>query len=555
MKKINLATNLLFFLLAGAFIWQSCVKEEIDFENFSKTIDYDPQLHAPLIRGSLTIADIYDAQDEDSVIIVRGDSIILSIRQDTIDAFSVEDFVDIPDQGAQLYHMSSPPIDLIFPTMQTYTLVKNDSFQIELEHNMRLDSLLTNTGMLVMEISSNFSAIGALRINSPSLIIDNEVFDTIIQFSRPSGDYFRIHNIPLTNAKIVVDNDNPDYSKMEVNFTVIQVVQAGDTIKANSFTNIDFSIRNLEDFESAFGYAGDTTFSHDTVIALDIVESLEGLSGEFAATNPRMRINYAHSLGLPVGFDMRITGIFNEESDVVLEPSTTQNILVSPDYQNPEIISGLTYSRENISNIDGLFAFPLPDSIGFDITVMANPDKDTSLQNYIHGDSELQFGLEMEIPLEFRADLQFRDTVRLDIDSAEVSSHIEYARLHYRFRNEFPLDIGVKMILLDSTDNHRVLDTIQVNNSGNQLLLNAAPVDANGVTIREEVIEVPGFMELNPEQINYLFNVANKAIIIGEIKAENPLDTVYGSVKVLSNYKLDFKFNIETKIHYQGSLD
>jgi hypothetical protein len=62
-------------------------------------------------------------------------------------------------------------------------------------------------------------------------------------------------------------------------------------------------------------------------------------------------------------------------------------------------------------------------------------------------------------------------------------------------------------------------------------------------------------MELNPEQINYFFNEANKAIIIGELKAENPLDAVYGSVKVLSNYKLDFKFNIETKIHYQGSLD
>jgi hypothetical protein len=33
------------------------------------------------------------------------------------------------------------------------------------------------------------------------------------------------------------------------------------------------------------------------------------------------------------------------------------------------------------------------------------------------------------------------------------------------------------------------------------------------------------------------------------------LDTVYGAVKILSNYKLDFKFGIETKIHYQGSLD
>jgi hypothetical protein len=117
------------------------------------------------------------------------------------------------------------------------------------------------------------------------------------------------------------------------------------------------------------------------------------------------------------------------------------------------------------------------------------------------------------------------------------------------------VDIGVKLVLLDSTDNDRVLDTIFLNNSGNQLLLNAAPVDINGLTIRDQVIEVPGAMELNQDQINYFFNVANKAIVIGELKAENPQDAVYGSVKILSDYKLDFKFNIEARIHYQGSPD
>jgi|GEM_PF-2953271 len=553
MKRINLATNLFFILLAGAFFWQSCVKEELDFENVSGTIDYNPQLHAPIIRGSLTIADIYDAQDEDSVIVVRGDTVILYIRQDTIDTFSVNDFVDIPDQGSQHYHISSPPVDLIFPELTTYTIVQNDSFQIKLEHNMRLDSLLTNTGMLVMEISSNFSTIGALRINSPSLLMNNEVFDTIIQFSRPSGDYFRTHNIPLTNAKIVVNNDNPDYSKMDVIFTVIQVVQAGDTIEANSFTDIDFSIRDLEDFESAFGYAGDSTFIQDTVIAMDIVESLKGLSGEFAATNPRININYTHSLGIPVGFDMNITGIF-EGKTVVLQPDT-QNILISQDYRNPEITSFLSFNQENIWNIDDLFVFPLPDSIGYNITVSANPDKDENVQNYMLGDSKLLFGLELEIPLEFRADLQFRDTVKLDIEDTEDAQYIEFANLHYRFRNEFPLDIGVKLILLDSTDNNRILDTIILKDRGDEFLLKAAAVDANGVTILDQVDEYSGKMELSQEQINHFANAANKAIVIGELKADNPQDAVYGSVRILSNYKLDFKFNIETRIHYQGSLD
>lgn len=555
MKRINLITNLLIIMAAGIFVWQSCVRDELDFEKISGTVDYDPQLHAPLIRGSFSIAEIYDAQDEDSIIVISGDSVILYIRQDTIDQFTVSDFVDIPDQGSQHYHLESPPYDLMFVKDSVYTLEKPDSFQITLEHNMRMDSLLTNTGTLVMEISSDFSAVGALRINSPSLLINNEAFDTIIQLSRASGDYYQIHYKPLTNAKIVVDNSNPDYSKLEVNFTVIQVVQAGDVITANSFTDIDFSIRDLQDFESVFGYAGDTTFIQDTVVEVNAGDLLGGLSGEFAATNPRIHINYIHSIGIPVGFDMKIKGIFKDGDSVVLIPEARQDIIISEDYRNPDITSGFLFNRENISNFDQLIAFPLPDSLGYHITVISNPEGDQGFQNYLHGDSRLLFGVDLEIPLEFRADLQFRDTFKIDIEDNEDIQYIEYANLHYRFRNEFPLDIGVKLILLDSMDNHRVIDTIYLNNQGNQLLLNAAPVDADGITIRDQVMEIPGMMELNQDQIINLFNVANKVILIGELKADNPLMEVYHAVKILSNYKLDFKFGIETKIHYQGSVD
>jgi hypothetical protein len=386
MKKIIFIINLLLVLIAGAFIWQSCVKDELDFEKISGTIDYDPQLHAPILRGSLTIADIYDAQDEDSVIVIRGDSIFLYLRQDTIETFSVADFVEIPDQGSQHYHITSPPSDIIFSEGQVYTIIQNDSFRISLEHNMRFDSIFTNTGMLVIEINSTFNTFGSLEITSPSLYINDRVFDTIIPFSRPSGDYHQTHNIPLRNAKIIVNNSNPDYPKLEVNFTVRQAVQAGDTIKANSYTDMDFSIIDLEDFESAFGYAGDSTFTQDTVMEVDLGEILEGLTGEFAITNPKININYKHSMGIPIGFDMKIKGYFENEDSVILKPGM-QNIIISPDYLNPEITSSLSFDRNNLLNIDKLLVFTPPQSIGYNINVVLNPDGDENAMNYILGDS------------------------------------------------------------------------------------------------------------------------------------------------------------------------
>ena len=108
------------------------------------------------------------------------------------------------------------------------------------------------------------------------------------------------------------------------------------------------------------------------------------------------------------------------------------------------------------------------------------------------------------------------------------------------------------MILYDSINNIN-LDTLLLNNRGNNFLLTAAPVDENGITIRDQVAEVPGEMELNQEEIDNLINKATKVIIIGEMSSYNP-QTV-SSVKILSTYSLSFKFNIETKIHYQGSFD
>ncbi|MBN2611326.1 MAG: hypothetical protein JXB00_07200 [Bacteroidales bacterium] len=550
MKTKKLFSSLLALTGVSVLFWQACIKDEIDFENISGMIEYNPELHAPVIRGSFTIADIYDAQDEDSVIVLRGDSIYVYIRQDSVYNFNVADFIEIPDQGSQHYDITSPPYDLVFATPQVYTLVQTDSFQITLENGMRLDSILTNSGTLVMDIHSTFSAVGALRITSPSLYMNGEPYDTIIQFSRASGDYQQTHSVPLQNAKLVVNNDNPDYSKMEVNFIVVVAMQAGETIKANSTAEIDFSIQDLNDFERAFGYAGDTAFAEDTIIDVDLGE-IEGLSGTFAITNPKINFLYTHSFGLPIGFNLKVKGYFEDGDSVVLEPGM-QRITISEDYTNPEVSSMLSFNRNNISNIDQFLVFPPPEQIGFAVNVQANPDGNTGAQNYILGNSQLLLGLEIEVPLEFRADLQFRDTTKLDIEDSEDVQYIEYANLHYRFRNEFPLNVGVTLILHDSISNVNV-DTIVVNNRGDKLLLKAAAVDESGISLTEQVAEVPGVMELSSKEIENFFNRANKVIIIGELSSYNP-ETV-SSVKILSTYSLGFKFNIETKIHYTGNIE
>ncbi len=550
MKSINKILYVLICLSLYVILYQSCMKDKLDFDKMSTQVEYNPGVHAPIVKGSLSIRNLFDEDSEDSVLVFKGDSIYLYLNMDSVFTFNMQDFVDIPDQAPQNYQVESPPFDFISPTTQVFNIDESESFTFSFENNMRIDSILTNSGYIRIEVSSNFSSVGALRVRCPSLYIDNTILDTMIVFSRPSGDYYGIFDIPLDNGKIGIDNSDPDSSVIDIEFQVLIAVNAGDTIKANSYADINFSITGIDNFEGAFGYLGDFSFDHDTIIETNLDE-IEGLSGTFAITNPKISLKYTHTFGLPIGFDVDIKGYFDDGDSVVLQPGQ-QEIIASVDYQNPQVNGQLSFSRSNISNIDQLLVFPPPIEIGYSATAMTNPNGDTSANNFVLGNSELLIGMEVEVPLEFRADLQLRDTLKLEIDDIDEAEYIEYANLHYLFRNEFPINIDGILILYDSINDVNI-DTVSLNEQGDYLFINAAPVDGNGITILDQVLETPGIMPLDQDAIIAMFNEANKVILVGSFSSYDP-DNV-SSIKLLDSYKLDFRFNLEAKINYKGSLD
>ncbi len=553
MKQIRtLVYTLPVFAVVVMMMAQSCVKEELDFDKLSSQVEYKPGIYTPLVKGSFTIRDLFREDSEDTVVHFNGDSIYLLLNLDSILALNVADFVNIPDQGTQVYQLESGPTDIIYPLDDIYINEQIENLDLSFESTMQVDSIFTNSGYVRLEIASNYSSDGYFEITSPNLLLNDQPIDTIFTLSRVSGDYHMIHDIPLRNAKIIFDNSNPDTSKFNFTLRVVVVVNGPDTIKANSFANVSMSINDINDFEVIFGYAGDSTFSSDTILETNLGD-IQGLSGMFAITNPRIYLDYDHTFGFPMGIDLNIKGIFEDNDSVVLLPGL-QMIPNAADYRNPETSGRLTFGRNNLSNIDQFLVFPPPVQIGTRAAIMANPDGDTGIPNFILGNSYINVNLDVEIPLEFRADLEFRDTVKIDLKDVEITEtqYIEYARLYYWFRNEFPLNIDGYIILYDSIADV-TYDTIQFNDLSNRLFIEAAPVDANGITIMDQVTESRGLIDLNRNEIDNLINVANNMIVIGKLSSYN-VGTV-SSVKLLDYYSFNFRFNLDTKAYYRGSLN
>ncbi len=551
-----------FLLFILSFAFYSCMKDKLDFDKMSNRIEYNPNLNAPLIKGSFSIEDLVNQEDEDSAIVFRGDEIILYLKMDSVFDFDVSSVVDIPEQDAINYSIPSEPIPIDIPIFfdYIYTIPQSEAFEIALENNMRIDSLVMNSGSLSLAIASTFNIAGGLQVNIPAIKINNEEFNEYITLSVPTGDLdTMVIEFPLENAVIAPDNSTSGTSLIDVNFTITIAVHNGDTIKANSSTEIEFNIRGLEDFVSVFGYAGDYSFVEDTIIETGL-ENIEGLSGEFAITNPEINLYYTHSFGLPIGFDLYINGYFADGDSVVIDPEM-EIMAVSSDYLSPEVSGSLEINRSTIPNIDSFLVFPPPSEIGFGISAKANPDGDTTATNFVLYDSKILLGMEVEVPLEFRANLQFRDTFNLNlkIDSTEEIDYIEYGGLTYSFRNEFPLNLDAMIILYDSLNNTN-LDTLRLSES-EEYFITAAPVDQDGLTSMDEVRDYTGEIILDKDQIDRFFNEADKVIFIAKISSYgasvgvNDVNTPVRSVKIMKNYSLDFRFNIDTKIHYIKESD
>jgi hypothetical protein len=550
--KTNLKKTLL-FLCSTFVVFQSCMKDKLDFENVSNRIEYNPKFNAPLIKGSFSIEDIISDDTEDSVIIFRGEEVIFFLRMDSIYLINVSDIINIPEQDSIIYTIPAEPITTDIPAEGKDTIEQQEEYEIKLENNIRIDSIFLSSAFLNIKVTSTFNIAGTLRINIPSIHMNNAEFNEYVPLSaRVSGEFDTTVICPLENAIVIPEYSMTGRSYLNINFTIYLDAEAGDTIRANSETDIDFSLEGLEDFETLFGYAGEKMFVRDTVFEIDL-GALEGITGTFAITNPKINIDYVHTFGLPIGFNMIVKGFFENGDSVILDPG--MDIMnFSSDYLSPEASGVMVIDRQNTSNIDDFLVFPAPDEIGYNLTITANPAKDTTTSNYVFYNSEVVYNMEVEIPLEFRADLQFRDTLKFNLgaDTTEEIDYIEYARLYYSFRNEFPINLDPFLILYDSITDTRI-DTIKLNETGDNYFINAAPVDSEGESIIGEVREFEGTINLDEDKIYKLLNEANKLIIVGKFSSFDP-DNV-SSVKILKSYSLDFKFGLDASINYSKTPD
>jgi hypothetical protein len=353
-------------------------------------------------------------------------------------------------------------------------------------------------------------------------------------------------NFPLEDYRIHFEQTEDTLSTFEIMYDVSINKQSGSPINVGDKATIQYNFTDMQEYEAIFGYVAQKAYSVDTTIESPL-EDIDNLSGRLSVKDPRITFKYSNSFGAKFDAELSMQAIFNPGYDPELEPDVL-NVAAQDNYLSDPLTGSETYTRNEFgSDLDSLIRIPPPDSINVYLASIINPeDPDTSkgnIPNFVLNDSRFIIGMDVEVPLELTANMRFTDTVDdgLESEDLEEIDEIEYIRLYYEFRNEFPLDIGVSLVMYDSI-NDIEYSTIELNEN-DDYFLKAAPVDNNGLVMLDNVQMYEGMLEITKEEYETLKNLSTSFIVNAEIRTTQGAE----EVTILNTYELGFRFMVDAK--------
>ncbi len=523
----------------------ACKRDELDPDKITNRLQNDRNIAIPLVLGKFSIRDFIE-KDKDSTLVINGDTISLFIREDSIITFNASDFADIPEQGTTDYY-SIPGYDIVttgIDVIDDKALEIDTLYILNLENSMRLDSAYLNNARLTFNLNNSFNHRVSLIFSSKSFIDENG--DTLVATLPDIAPNSSLTaTLDVSNYKVVA-YEKPDKSRgLHINFhPIVYNDNNQDYILSSNSLDIQFGFEKLNDFKSTFGFFGYQNEQYDTVLTELLPDMLEGLEGSFSVTNPKINLVYDQSFGLGAPFDFYMESYYSDNSVVIIDPPVDY-INYSSDYLNPMVHGAISWNKTTIPNIDELISFPFPDSLLLrgDISINEGEDSLTHV-NYAVWESMLNFGLEIEIPLEFSADLTYSDTIEFDGLDENTMVEVEYANLEYWFENYFPIGFDADLILYDSISKVN-LDTIRLNTDPSNMFLAPAPVDGQGNVIRNEVTRHDGTIEMDKASAESLLNEATHLIVQAHLITTNTNSSRIGiDAELLFHFGLDAQLTI-----------
>jgi len=403
----------------------------------------------------------------------------------------------------------------IFPEQQLTETLKEHTFDLG---GVQLNEVGIKSGTVTVNVLSTLPN-GKMIYNIPSLKKNG------VSFS--SGDII----IPqATGTELTTFEFNFEGYKLDL--TGEENRNGGDTINTiytESFTFIDYTgtletINATDSFysyiefdltpEYATGFLGTDTISFGPeIIESDIFDFIQSGSIDFEQAD--MSININNFIGADMGLQITNLSTTNENTEVnasidnnfIYEINRAQNI----DNQINSTLTQINFEGDKLLEI-------FPNKFNTSATFYLNPYGQNVIEDFLYPEFTLDANINIEVPLKVNTNnLTLVDTSEIEIN--EISNY-EIQKVFFNIENGFPLDIKLKILLLDVND--IIIDTLV-----QDINIDAAQVDVNNIVVNNQMTTV---------EVDYQdFTNVKKAILISS------LNTIPNNeyISLYSNYEID----------------
>lgn len=513
MKPLMNNQKLLFIPLVLAAL--ACSRDKLDFKMIDD-LAFRPEIEAPLISARLTLNDLVK-QDSGLFVVNPDNSLRIKYREDRLFSFNVLDFVRIPDQPSNTIPMfvGAPAYDFDL-TLATLGGVELHKAEWATGH---LQLSLNSAAPQVSDLSVEFTIKSASRAGS---VLKKTI-------TLPAGATSVSDSLSLVGSEFDFTNGGGSVNHLGLK---AELTNAGLVLPG---TQVDLTtqFRQLA-IENTEGYFGERNINIPSGDFNFDVSSFKDLVDGFFLKSPSVKLIMASTVGVGLELTPDFSGV-NKEGAITALNAPAQQINAAQTVAVYDT-SILDFNPVNSNVVD--FIAALPSQVLYGGKARLNPNGRAT--NFIHRNSEMAVGVEIDLPLELSIDNMKMKEVLSDIDLfRENPEQVEALTLIFNSSNGFPFDLSLSAAFLDSVAPH---DSLQGFNLG---LLKAATIGANG-----EILQRGEFTM--PQEVSIDGDLLEKLKRCDKMQITATLNTSEGSTKVEKFYT---HFDVEINIAARAKLN
>jgi hypothetical protein len=549
--KLSIFRNLTLVTLVSLLL-VSCIRdleETIDKLNKINRAKFNPEFAGPLLYSRLTIADMID-ESPTNFLEIDDENLIHIVYRGELISLEAKDFAAFSTQKLNTA--------VTLSTTQINELITNGSAKITYSTvfdygitDMEIDSVYMNICGFVTRLSTDLQHDISLKVTIPEIKILNNPFTAIFDLPYNGGSK-QLVKVDSLNSSFFDLTKSGDLShsqlRADIEITVTETngnsVSATDEIRFNN----DFL---YNEYEIMFGDVGDVDISPDEAdtISFGLFENSNstGLgSGTFTINDPQLKVIMSNSYGAPIEGVIKQFSTYSDKYGYTAATGYPDPIVIPvPDKTQigKTLSDSFTLDKTN-SNLSSLVS-NLPDKFVYHAGILINPPG-TIERNFVLYDSKVTFVTDIDIGLYGSADgfvIEQDQPLELDFEQDDSTLgdkiELESATLRLYTENEFPLDLGLQVYFLDSSDN--VLDSLI---QPFELFLESPEIDQDGRVIGNTTKTLD--FKINKARLDNLKKTAT-AKIRGTFNTYKDGSGTQPEVKLYSDYSIFVKISVEAK--------